>query len=539
MEMGRKKSEKTLIIESYEKKKKRKYTKKKEQSWAQLGISDNHDWNDQERQLYFHLKSNLDKVLAHGNMTKKENRKDNRTKKDFKDKKNHAFGIWSAEYMKKVRQTGINFIKHVVKNHSKQLAENGYAKTLTDLKHIRKDHVIDYITDKRSGLWNKNFVENEEDQKGCRETSVSTFIRRLDKIFECSASYGIKSHKTLIEESKIKETVGEISIYDRVRGVGANDGKKGYTLEQCRRLIEVTDDPIEKSMLQTLTYVGLRFESLSKVTWEEFVDTQTKQAKEYLNFTDGTKFKGGRVLATETNEELRESLQSLYDIGYFKPEQPMFGFMSRHTMSKIVENACDRAGIDYKGFHEFRFATKEYNEIKVKEMKNNEEIVQAILGRVRSIYHYNEDGEKEYPLNPIEKQFKFARDKNGDRILDRTLKDGTKLYKKIYTKDKNGQVKEDFKYTKDKLISRRRDYLEHIYISLSLSHNRSDVSSIYEDKFPNLRELEEEVKESVEGTTENNEEAFQRTEQFLEEKEQEELPRDQWEQLSLFDDEEE
>ncbi|WP_142306068.1 phage integrase family protein [Bacillus cereus] len=537
--MGRKKSEKTLIIESYEKKKKRKYTKREEQSWKQLGISDDHGWNDQERQMYFRLKSNLDKVLSHGNMTKKENRKDNRTKKDFKDKKNHAFGIWSGEYMKKVRQTGINFIKHVVKNHHKKLNGTNYNKTLTDLKHIRKDHVIEYITDKRSGLWNKNFVENEEDRKGCRETSVSTFIRRLDKIFECSSSYGIKSHKTLIEDSKIKETVGEISIYDRVRGVGANDGKKGYTLEQCRRLIDVTDDPIERAMIQTLTYVGLRFESLSKVTWNEFVDTETKQAKEHLSFTDGTKFKGGRVHATETNEELRESLQTLYNTGYFKENDELFGFMSRHTMSKIIEDACKRAEIDYKGFHEFRFATKEYNQIKVKEMENNEEIVKAIMGRVNSIYHYNEDGEKEYPLNPIEKQFKFARDKNGDRILDKTLKDGTKLYKKIYIKDKNGQVKEDFKYTKDKLISRRRDYLEHIYISLSLSHNRSDVSSIYEDKFPNLRELEEEVKEYVEETAENNEEALQRTEQFLEEKEQEELPREQWEQMTLnLDDEE-
>ncbi|MDA1569398.1 hypothetical protein PDK93_25450 [Bacillus cereus] len=529
--MGRKKSQKTLIKESYEKKKKRQYTKAKEQSWKQLGISDEHGWDNEERQLYFRLVSNLDKALGKGNMTKIENRKDDRTKKDIKGAHNYAFGIWSTSTMPKTRQLGVNFIKHVVKNHFREKREKGYAKDLTALKHIRKNHVISYIEDKRSGKWNKNLVEDEEKRKPCRESSISRYMSTLEKIFECTTAYGIKSHKTLMEESKVKETKGKISVYDRVRGVGKTDGKKGYTLEQCRRMIEVTEDPIEKAMIQTLAYVGLRYESLSKVTWDDFVNDREKEVKQYVEFEDGKKFKGGRVLATETKDEVRESLQTLYDTGLFKEDEPVFGYMSRYRMQKIVEQACDRANVDYKGFHEFRFATKEYNEERVKEM-TKDQLVREIIGKVNSIYHYNENGEKEYPLNPVEKQFDYVRDKNGERIPLRTLKNGVVRYKKKYIKDKNGQVKMDHRYTYDKYISRRRDYLEHIYISLSLSHNRSDVTSVYEDKDPKPEETTEEQ------VTEPQEEAIERTMEFLEEKEQEELPRDQWEQMSLDLDEE-
>ena len=512
--MGRKKSEKTLIRELVETKKKRQYTKPKQQSWKQLGISDEHGWTNEERQLFFRLNSNLNKIIEHGNMTKKQNRKDHRTKKDFKNKKNnHSFGIWSVQSLNKIQQTGVNFIKHIVKSHFKEIKEKGKenVKILTAMKHIRKNHIVSYIEDKRSGTWGKNYVEKEEDRKPCRETSISAMVSRLDKLFECSSSFGIKSHTTVIEESKVKDTIKEISIYDRVRGVGKTDGKKGYTLEQCRKLIDsMEDNPVGKSMTQVLTYIGLRYESLSKITWDEFVDPGTKQIKTHLVFEDGSKFKGGRVFSTETTEEIRESLQDLYDTGLFKEDDKIFGFMSRYQMEKVLKTACERSGIDYKGFHEFRFATKEHFENKAEEM-TKEQLVREILVRVNSVSKYTKDGEIEYPLNPVERQFKYVKDENGNRIVLKTLADGEKVYKKEYQIDENGQVVKEHKYTFDKLISRRTDYLKHIYISLSINHNRSDVSSIYEDKEQPNKNITEE---------------------------QTELPHDQWEQLSLNLDEE-
>ncbi|MGR5922882.1 tyrosine-type recombinase/integrase [Bacillus pacificus] len=528
--MGRKKSDKTIIRELVEQGKKRNYITSKRETDAQLGISDKHGWNEQERDLYKHLKRNMDKALASIDMTRKENRKDDRTKKDFKKSNNQSFGIWSVSYMEKIRQTGKNFIKHVVKSYSEERKKNPNAKKLEQFKHIRETHIRKYIEDKRSGSWRSNFVKNEEDWKGSRESSISAYISRLEKVFEGMANIGLKSHDGLVERSGVKEEIGTISVYDRVRGRGETDGKKGYTLDQCRRLIDSVDDnPVGKAMLQVLTYVGLRYDTLRQVTWDEFLDLETKQIKRDLNFADGSKFKGGRVLSTELNEETRESLQVLYDSGAFKETDQVFGYMSRYKMEKVIRTACDRTGIDYKAFHEFRYGTKEYFEEKAKEM-DKEQLVREILGRVNSIYTYGEDGEKEFPLNRIEKQFKYAKDEEGNKIIERTLKDGTKKYKKDYDIDRNGQVRKDYRYTFDKLISRRVDFLESVYISLSLSHNRPDITSVYEDKDA-LNEIVEEK--------ENVEEAIERTAEFLDaQEEQEELPRDQWKQLSLFDEEE-
>ena len=38
----------------------------------------------------------------------------------------------------------------------------------------------------------------------------------------------------------------------------------------------------------------------------------------------------------------------------------MFGDFSEYKLEKGIKEACEKAGVDYKGFHAFRTATNEY-----------------------------------------------------------------------------------------------------------------------------------------------------------------------------------
>ncbi|AFQ13299.1 TPA: hypothetical protein ACGW5B_005511 [Bacillus paranthracis] len=542
--MGRKKSRKTLIKESVKKRQKRSYKKSKWQTWDDLGISDKFGWTHDERQMYFKFISNIHKALKKSNMIIEENRIDDRTKKDFVDHNNHATGIWSMSTKNGLDKTAINFTKHVVKSHSNAMKqyENGEIpykpKKMEDLCHVRLTHVRSYTEDKLLGRFKDNFVEDEEKQVPLAISTVQKYCNDIKKIFECTSAFGIKAHENLDFKS-VKKEIGTVSLYDRVRGKGKTDGRKGYTLEQCEKMIKVMDDdPVGQSMLKTLTYMGFRHEHLSLITWDELYDTQKKQPKETIDFYEGKKLKGGRVLTTDANEEVRESYKELFESGAFKIDDPVYGHMSRYHMEKIVKTAASRAGVDYKGFHEFRYAHRDYR-IQQMESYTKDETIGTILKLVNHITKYHADGTEYHPLNPVEDKERFLRDKNNKRILKCYNKDGHAVYKKEKVRDpKTGQVVKEQRYTYASLVSKDEEVLKKMAVALYLSHSRSSVTDIYEHKEREENKAEE-ITEEVE---ENVEEALQRTMEFLEKEEEpeeiEELPRDQWEQLSLDLDEE-
>lgn len=540
IDLGRKKSRKTLIRESVKKRQKRSYTKSKWQTWDKLGISDKFGWNDDERQMYFKFISNIHKALKHSNMIIEENRIDDRTKKDFKDENNHATGIWGFTTKEGLDKTAINFTKHVVKSHFNELKryENGEIpyppKKLTDLCHVRLTHVRAYTEDKLAGRFKDNFVENEEKQRPLTKSTVKKYFNDVKKVFECTAAFGIKEHANL-DFDPIKEGIGKVSLYDRVRGKGKTDGRKGYTLEQCEKMIAVMDDdPVGQSMIRTLAYMGFRHEHLSLITWDELYDEKEKEPRTIIDFYEGKKLKGGRVLTTEASEEVKESYRELYESGAFKIDDKVYGHMSRYHMEKILKTAAKRAGVDYKGFHEFRYAHRDYR-IQQIEGYTKDETISTILKLANHITKYRDDGTPYHPLNPIEDKEVFLRDENNKRILKCYNKKGHAVYKKEKVRDpKTGQVVKEQRYTYENLVSKDIEKLKKMVVALYLSHSRSSVTDIYEHKEREENKAEE-ITEEVE---ENVEESLQRTMDFLEEKEQEELPRDQWEQLSLFDEEE-
>lgn len=547
IDLGRKKSRSTLIKESVERRKKRQYKKQNRQTWDKLGISDKHGWTDAERQLYFKIKANIDKAIKNSNMVILENRVDDRTKKDFKNENNHATGIWSKSNKDGLEQRAVNFTKHVVKSHFNELKkyQNGEIpyppKKLTDLCHVRLTHVRAYAEDKLAGRFSENFIEDEQKQRPLAVSTVTKYFNDVKKIFECTAAYGVKEHANL-NFDPIREDIGTVSLYDRVRGKGKTDGRKGYTLEQCEKMIAVMDDdPVGQSMIRTLAYLGFRHEHLSLITWNELYDEEKKEPKKTIDFYEGKKLKGGRVLTTDASEEVRESYKELYESGAFKIDDRVYGHMSRYHMEKILKTAAKRAGVDYKGFHEFRFAHRDYR-MQEAEGFTKDQTIQNILSLVNHITKYKDDGTPYNPLNPLITKTTYVRDENNKPIIKCLNKHGNPVYKKKAVRDANGQVIKEQKHTYENLVSLDEEKLKKMYVALCLSHSRSSVTDIYQHKEREenkAEEITEEVTESVEETTESNEEAFERTAEFLERQEEpEELPRDQWEQLSLDLDEE-
>lgn len=125
--------------------------------------------------------------------------------------------------------------------------------------------------------------------------------------------------------------------------------------------------------------------------------------KSRFAISNGTKLKGGRVLAPICPEGTQEKLQQIWDTGLFKKDGKVWGDkMSEHDMRNTFIKACENAKVDWKGFHEFRTATVEYCGNVTKEM-SKEELAKGVLAAVNSIEKVDPiTGEVTKPLNPLE-----------------------------------------------------------------------------------------------------------------------------------------
>ncbi|BCC56623.1 hypothetical protein [Bacillus cereus] len=463
------------LIESITNREKRSYTKSDRQSWKKLRISDEFGWDNEMRQIYFRMKSNYDKALQKIDYTNPENRKDSRTRKDFKRKAdNHSFGIWSDSVYDDTLKTGTNFIKFVIWYEKNRKESGDEYRDIKKLADIRPFHVREFLMAKKEG----RFGSWSEDGKACTNKTLNTLYGHIQKFSEATISYGVKSHAKLIKASH-KEIVGEYRKADRVRGRGKTDHKKGYTIDQANQIIEALEgDQYAQSLASVLTYVGLRIETVKKLQWSDILD-ETGKVKSRFAISNGTKLKGGRVLAPICPEGTQEKLQQIWDTGLFKKDGKVWGDkMSEHDMRNTFIKACENAKVDWKGFHEFRTATVEYCGNVTKEM-SKEELAKGVLAAVNSIEKVDPiTGEVTKPLNPLEPKKEWARDKNGNRIVA-GKKNGVIFYKKKIKTDETGHPVMEERYTYEKLMSRRRDYLENVFIAQQISHNRSDANEPY------------------------------------------------------------
>ncbi|MCR6465161.1 hypothetical protein NXB04_20875 [Bacillus paranthracis] len=463
------------LIESITKREKRDYQKSEQQSWKKLRISDEFGWDNEMRQIYFRLKSNYDKALQKIDYTNVENRKDSRTRKDFKKRAdNHAYGIWSDSVYDDTLRTGTNFIKFVIWYEKNRKKSDEEYRDINKLADIRPYHVREFLMAKKEG----RYGSWSGDGKACTNKTLNTLFGHIQKLSEATTAYGVKSHAKLIKTSH-KEIIGEYRKADRVRGRGKTDGEKGYTIKQANEIIQALEnDPYAQSLASVLTHVGLRMETVKKLQWSDIIDKNGK-VKERFAITDGTKLKGGRVLAPQCPKTTQEKLQQIWDTGLFNKGGKVWGDkMSAHEMRKTFVQACEKAQVDYKGFHEFRAATVEHYENMAKEM-SKEELVKSILAAVNSIEKVDlKSGEVIKPLNPLEKKKQWARDESGNRIVA-GKKNGVLFYKKEIATDETGHPIMEQRYTYEKLMSRRLDFLQNTFIAQQISHNRSDANEPY------------------------------------------------------------
>lgn len=422
------------------------------QSWARLKIRDEDGWNDDMRQRYFRLMSNLDKAIQANDYTDLNIRPKGISKRDVKNGLK-ADGIWSDSQYDRVRDTGSQFLRYVVENTPK-------VKNLKDINH----HDV------------TNYLKSKKDD-GCTAKTINNYYGYIQKMAECTFKYGVKSHEKLVRESH-KEMVPPVKKEERVRGRGETDGKKGYTLEQARTIIShLADDPFAQSAATMLTYAGPRIDCMMEMKWSEVLDDNGEIA-EYMDWTREGLTKSGRQQIAETNEDIRSSLKELWDTGLFKEDEQIWGSrFTQYTLKTAIEDACTASGVDRKGFHEFRSATVQYYEREKLAEMNKEQIVEGILKMV-NIEVKDKKGNTYKPHNPVVKKEERKRDENGYTMYGKNS--SGKPYPLFVTKtDKHGHPVYGEKWTKEELMTKRIDYLKNIYIAEQLSHNRPDANQPY------------------------------------------------------------
>jgi hypothetical protein len=511
------KSDKEKIRQSKANLQKRKYERKqKTSSWAKLKIRDEDGWNDAMRSKYYSLNAVLKRYILENDMTVIENRPKRldgtpMTKKEVKVKNNYARGIWNDGDVSTVIKLADNLARFIVKSDEEK-KENGFFKQNPKAKPVEKPSQINqhHLTE---------FITAKLDSGAVAPSSAREYVVKLQKVFESTSRgpKGIKSHNSLMKKCSgegpivkiVQKRAKELGYKEgatrskehAIRNVGKTDGEKGYSLIQARSIIEHSkEDPMISLAARVFTYVGTRVGALEHMTWVDVMDDEGK-VKPYLDFFHEGQMKGGRQQVAEVNEA-KEALERIYREGDFTQSDSVFGDVSKYKLEKGIRQACDSAGIDYKGNHGFRDATNEYYETEkvpqmLKGLSKNEKkelLAKSILPMV-NIEVIKKDGTVHKPHNPpvnkTEKQYEYkknkdgtlAQDKLGRRIPVMKMKKGKNgnmvpVEKVIIGKDGQPEIEE--KYTYEKLMKKPVKTLTQLYIAQQISHNRADANAPYQ-----------------------------------------------------------
>lgn len=455
--------------------------KSKKQSWAKLGISDKNGWTAGMRSKYFKLIEETQRVIISKDYTNLDTREKafgrrDITKKEVISKGNTLFaaGIWSDSTFENVVKTTRGFIKDAIVREEKKKKNGDKYKDLRSIKDLRHHHVRDYIKD---GLDGGRFTPKTAD----------AYFNSLQKFAECGhdGGKGLKSFGKLVKES-VKEIIPGIKKADRIRSLGETDRLYGHSLEDATKLIDAAEKLEVKTAIQALTYQAHRKGALFGVKWSDYLDKNGRIAEDTDLTRDGL-LKAGRVQKAETNEaEFRRNLQRMWDSGKYGMDDNVFGQndngtgFSPYLLEKEIRKVCEATGVDWKGFHAFKSSTFEYyKEVKMPEM-NKEQLVRGILKMV-NVEAVGKDGVIYKPHNPKVPKKEVVRDSNGGLVRRKTKQGNTYVVtKKVLGTDGHPVMVQRYSY--EKLISARIDWLQNIYVAEQLSHNRSDANVPYNNK---------------------------------------------------------
>ncbi|MCM3692181.1 hypothetical protein [Neobacillus niacini] len=457
------------------------------------------------RNKFYKLNAEFTRLILKNDMTVIENRPKHvdgtpMTKSEIKEKNNYASGIWSDSNVNKAREMASAFSRFIIKK-DKEKTESGFfektkgAKPVERIGHINQHHLKEFVEHKKATV---------------AASSAREYVTKLQKVFESTVEGGIKSHVALMRQcrggSKIVDSIPNRSKETAVRSVGKTDGKKGYSLKQARELYEAVDDPMVKLAISTYTYVGQRIGTVEHMTWSDVVDEEGK-IKDEMTFMHDGQMKAGRKQKAEVNAAKSE-LEKIYKEGEFSPDDMIFGNVSHDKIEKIIKNACEETGIDWKGIHAFRSATYEYYDTeKIPEMTKNmsmndkKEWIATEIMKLADIEVQDKNGNWHKPHNkPIKKtepQYELKRNADGSLALDtlgRTIT--VRKMKEVKNKktgkirkvpddkkffDEKGQPVMVPKYQFEKLKKAQWRTLKELYVAQQLSHNRRDANKPYKN----------------------------------------------------------
>ncbi|WP_404331610.1 hypothetical protein [Mesobacillus maritimus] len=448
------------LLSSVNKREKKTYQKSDKQSWKKLGISNENGWNARMRKKYFRMIENINKAIINNDMTDISKRPPGVTEKVKGQKgktNNHADGIWSDSRFDAVKATARQLIKFIIiKDEENRNSANSKTKEVQNVKDIKHYHVTEFLQTK---------LDN-----GCSAKTVDQYRTCIAKMAESTVKIGVKSHRRLIREEHYK-IAPTLTKEQRTRSKGKTDGEYGYTLEQARKLIdELKYDPYAQTAIQYFTYTSSRFETFMKSRWQDVLENG--KIPEIANWSRKDMMKNGRPQLAEMRDiGLRNNLQKIWSTGVFKESDEIWGSrLSRYELEKTVRAACKKAGIDFKGFHAFRSSTLEFYEKEVTPNMSKRELCQSIM-RLVNIEVPDKNGDLYKPHNPlvIKKEFKGWKFKS----------DGTRYPNLVTVTGSDGHPVYEHKFTFEKLMKRRRDFLQNAYVAQILSHNRSDQNSYY------------------------------------------------------------
>lgn len=449
------------------------------QSYKKLGISAEDGWTAEMRTRYFRIKEKANKIIIENdytNLDTREKKFGSRIigKKDVQVEGGanlQAPGIWSDSVFDAVSRRIDQVVKHTIEKEEEKKRNGEKYRKIENLHDIKHHHTRDFIHDKFNN----------------GDISVATahkYFEDLNKFGEIAASSGVKTAQqgNFIKEStraKLPDKSKEARVRSR-----KEDGSYGYSLEEAKNIIKNCDDFHAKTAAEALLYQGHRKDTLFKLQWADVTDKNGRVAEDSV-IEDASKMKAGRVQMVETNEqEYRNHLESVRSSKGYGKEDLVFGKnedgrgFSPYQLEKNLKEACDKAGVEWVGFHAFRTATVQYYEKEKFPTMTKEEVVNGLLKLVNVEVVNPKTGEVYKPHNPMVTKKEIVRDKNGNPIKRQNKNGGTYIVKRTVT-DEQGKPVTVEKFTYDDLMTWRIDRLRNTYLAEQISHNRSDANAPY------------------------------------------------------------
>lgn len=396
---------------------------------------------NKERKKLASLHKKVDEIfISISHVSRKEEGKV--TKKDMQKGKNRnegAYGVHSNAGFEKYKKMSKTVVKYCFEKYG-----------INSLNDIKPGMYISFIEDMTKGI-KVNGKEGETFDYSPK--TIANYITSVEKMCEGAKNADCERLAKLSADNvrdKVDSFRKKYSKKEYKRGKNV-DGRLGYQLREAQTIAKKAHElsPYYGTMFDVLTYASPRVSELRKIKWRQ-LDLENNRI--YLD--DPNQTKGARPRFVPIPEKVSQRLQALKDVvNPSNLDSRIWGKnLSEGDVRNLAKHCCSEGKVGYSGIHDFRRAAVEYHQRELKKQYKKgtltkEQLVDKILDQVSA----------DPKLNPMVPQMKKV---NGKWI-------------------ETGEMEP--RYTKEKLMGRRIDFLMNSYIAQLLGHNRTDSTSPYKN----------------------------------------------------------